>query len=106
MSSELELLKQQVVELRAENAEVKAENAKLRQIIEENTRRVAENTKLKLEEREMDKFLDEDERSDCNLSSKKDSSGDDDFTVPSEQVINSFHSRKSHQKKSIKSLLI
>jgi regulator of replication initiation timing len=46
MTSELELLRQQVVELKTENVEVKAENAKLRQIIEENTRRDAENTSL------------------------------------------------------------
>ena len=36
MQSELDLLKQRVVELLAENAEVKAENAKLRQAMEEN----------------------------------------------------------------------
>ena len=40
MSSELELLRQRITEL-------EAENVKLRQIIEENTKREAENTELK-----------------------------------------------------------
>lgn len=35
MTSELELLRQKVVELMAENAEIQAENAKLRQVVEE-----------------------------------------------------------------------
>jgi len=39
MQSELDSLKQRVVELLAENAEVKAENAKLRQAMEENEAR-------------------------------------------------------------------
>ena len=41
MQSELDSLKQRVVELLAENAEVKAENAKLRQAMEENEARLA-----------------------------------------------------------------
>ena len=40
MSSELELLRQRITEL-------EAENVKLRQIIEENTKREAENTEFK-----------------------------------------------------------
>src|SRR4051812_4102459 len=50
MQSELDLLKQRVVELLAENAEVKAENAKLRQAMEENEARF-----VKLEQSDKEK---------------------------------------------------
>src|SRR5437764_9280678 len=39
MQSELDSLKQRVIEIKAENAKVKAENAKLRQAMEENETR-------------------------------------------------------------------
>ncbi|GES89456.1 hypothetical protein GLOIN_2v1488498 [Rhizophagus clarus] len=47
MSFKLELLKQRIIEL-------EAENAKLRQIIEENIKREAENTELKSKVRELE----------------------------------------------------
>jgi regulator of replication initiation timing len=50
MQSELDSLKQRVVELLAENAEIKAENAKLRQAMEENEARF-----VKLEQRDKEK---------------------------------------------------
>src|SRR3954452_21802098 len=54
MQSELDLLKQRVVELLAENAEVKAENAKLRQAMEENEARLA---KLEQSDKEKAKLI-------------------------------------------------
>ena len=50
MQSELDSLKQRVVELLAENAEIKAENAKLRQAMEENEARF-----VKLEQSDKEK---------------------------------------------------